>query len=420
MPLVLLLVWNACRETYSISSKDVLYHTILVRGQVQDQNDEAENQGPSDLAAELDDMMGMFTEEVTLPPLPTHFSHLTVGESLLDAASSSDSSPSLIVHGDALVHGSLTADSWHLSDERAKSNITPANHDALGIIQSLEVYHYYLKHSVIGRRMIGVLAQQVRPFYPDAVETDQTTGLLRVSSSSLHYLMLQAIQQLSKQFQDFRDETNGRLGLVMLWAASWVQSAKSEVHDLVSRLTASSRPPNVASPPLPADLGISAEAGADSSPQMSGTQHAPSPDVSAVLQPKSTGQHTGQVIHADHASSSQPSSSEVSAPSFEFATEEAMVSHMLAALEEENAGVAGMCRKRIAQLGRPSVWQSFQQAHAEGSCNGAHTAGSMFINLLDKKQHDDKMRYLFSLIKLKAALPILGLHLHCLPVATSN
>jgi len=80
VPLVLLLVWNACRETYSISSKDVLYHTILVRGQVQDQNDEAENQGPSDLAAELDDMMGMFTEEVTLPPLPTHFSHLTVGE----------------------------------------------------------------------------------------------------------------------------------------------------------------------------------------------------------------------------------------------------------------------------------------------------------------------------------------------------
>ena len=96
-----------------------------------------------------------------------------------------------------------------------------------------------------------------------------------------------------------------------------------------------------------------------------------------------------------------------------------MVSHMLA-LEEKNAGIAGMCRQRIAQLGRPSVWQCFQQAHAEGTCNGLHTAGSMFIKLLNKKRHDDEMRYLFSLIKLKAALPILGLHLHYLPVATSS
>ncbi len=37
--------------------------------------------------------------------------------------------------------------------------------------------------------MIGVLAQQVRPLYPDAVETDSATALLRVSSSSLHYLI---------------------------------------------------------------------------------------------------------------------------------------------------------------------------------------------------------------------------------------
>ncbi len=359
----------ACRETYPVSSQGVLYHTILVSGQVEEQNDEAENPGPSGFAAEADDLMNMIMEEDTLPPLPTHFSHLTVG----DGASSSDApSPSLIVYGDALVHRSLTADSWQLSDERAKTNITPANHDALSIIQSLEVYHYYLKHSVSGRRMIGVLAQQVRPLYPDAVETDPTTGMLRVSSSSLHYLMLQAIQQLSKQFQDFRDETNGRLGLVMLWAASWVQSAKSEVHDLVSKLTASSGPPNVTSPLLSADLGTSA----DTSPHTSGTQHDSSPDVPMVVQPKSTDQHTGQVIHADLASSSQPGSTQVSAPSFEFATEEAMISHMLAALKEENAGVAGMCRRRTVQLGRPSVWQCFQQAQAERSCNGGPTAGS--------------------------------------------
>ncbi len=268
--------------------------------------------------------------------------------------------------------------------------------------------------------MIGVLAQQVRPLYPDAVETDPTTGMLRVSSSSLNYLMLQAIQQLSKQFEAFRSKANGRLGLVMLWAANWVQSAKSEAHDLVSRLTASSRPPNVTSPSLSADLGISAEVGADTITHTSGIQHGPSPDVRVVVQPKSTDQHTGQVIHEDHASSSQPSSTQVSAPSFEFATEEAMVSHMIAALEEDNAGIPEMCRRRIAQLGRHSVWQSFQQAQAERSCNGGPTAGSRFVKLLNKKRHDDKMRYLFSLIKLKAALPILGLHLHCLPAATSS
>lgn len=413
---VLLPVLNACRETYPISSKGVLYHTILVRGQVEDQNDEAENTGPSDFAAEADDVMRMIMEEDTLPPLPTHFSQLTVG----DNASSSDSSPSLVVHGDALVLGSLTANSWQLSDERAKTNITPANHDALGIIQSLEVYHYYLKHSVSGRRMIGVLAQQVRPLYPDAVETDPTTGLLRVSSSSLNYLMVQALQQLSKQFEDFRDETNGRLGLVMLWAVSWVQSAKSEARELVSRTTASSSPPNVTNPSLSADLGISAEAGADTTTPTSGIQHGPSPDVCVVVQPKSTGQHTGQVIHADHASSSEPGSTQVSAPSFEFESEEAMISHMIAALGEDNAGVPGMCKHRIAQLGRPSVWQSFQQAQAERSCNGGPTAGSRFIRLLDKKRHDGKMRYLFSLIKNKAALPFLGVHLHLLPAVTPS
>ncbi len=224
----------------------------------------------------------------------------------------------------------------------------------------------------------------------------------------LFYLMLQAIQQLGKEFQEFRDETNGRLGLMMLWAAYWVQSAKSEVHDLVSKLTAT--PPNVTSFSLSADQGISAEAGADTSPHTAGTQHVPSPVVPVVVQPKSTSQHTGQVIHADHASSSQPSSTQVSAPSF--ATEEDMGSHMLAALQEENASVAGLCRQRIAQLGRPSVWQSFQQAQAERSCNGGPTAGSMFIKLLHKKQHDDKIRSLFSSIQLKDALPILGLHLH--------
>ena len=396
----------------------MLYHTILVRGQLEDQHDEAEHAGPSDFAAEADDVIGMIMEEDALPPLPTHVSHLTVGDG---ASTSDDSSPSLVVHGDAVVLGSLTANSWQLSDERAKTDITLANHDALSIIQSLEVYHYYLKHSVSGRRMIGVHAQQVRPLYSDAVETDPTTGLLRVTSSSLNYLMLQAIQQLSKQFHDFRDKANGRLGLAMLWAAYWVQSAKSEAHDLVSRLTATSKPPHVTSPSLSADHGISAEIGVDTSPHTSSTQHDLSPDVPVVVQPKSTDQHTGQVLHADHASSSQPNSAQVSAPSFEiFATEEAMVSHMLAALEEDNDGIAGMCMQRIAHLGRPPVWQYFQQAHAEGSCSGGPTAGSRFVKLLDKKRHDDKMRHLFSLIKLKAALPILGLHLHCLPAATSS
>ena len=163
--------------------------------------------------------------------LPGHFSQLSVG----DEQSSSGLSPSLTVHGNAHIFGPLTADRiCVLSDERAKTNITLADDDALSILKQLEIYHYNLMRSASGRRHIGVLAQQVRPVYPDAVETDSDTGLERVDVTSLAYLTIQALQQLISQHQAFKDETNGRLGWVLLLAASWIQSAESAGQALIS------------------------------------------------------------------------------------------------------------------------------------------------------------------------------------------
>lgn len=348
---------------------------------------------PDDFA---DDVLATILQEATQPSfLPGHFSQLSVG----DAQSSSGLSPSLTVHGNAQIFGTLTADRiLQLSDERAKTGITLADHDALSIVKQLKIYHYNLMHSASGRRHIGMLAQQVRSVYPDAVETDSDTGLERVDVTSLAYLTIQALQQLSSQHQAFKDETNGRLGWVLLLTASWIQSAKSATQALISSQcdpTDTTQSPEVALP-IEQDRHANADADAsvpaDARSQSEDVRHASScHDESKAPEAIDHHHHTDQLNHASHACTS--SSAEVSGSPPNFESDEEMIDYMLAALQSNDptGTVFELCRCRIMQFGRQAVWQCYQQAEEE-ACAGSVSARSTFFKLLKQRKHEGKMR----------------------------
>ena len=143
-----------------------------------------------------------------------HFPYLSVGDAGLDT-----SPKVLTVQGSATVSGDVTTTSLHqTSDQRAKCNILPANDCALSIIQQIQIYQYNLKRNPTGQKQLGVLAHQVRHLFPDAVKTDDSSGLEQVNSHSMMYLAIKAIQQLSSQLSVHRAYTNGRLGLSLLAA----------------------------------------------------------------------------------------------------------------------------------------------------------------------------------------------------------
>jgi len=165
---------------------------------------------------------------------PTHFPYLSVGDARLDT-----SPKDVTVQGSATVSGDVTTTSLHqTSDQRAKCNILPANHCALSIIQQIQIYQYNLKQNPSGQKQLGVLAHEVCHLFPDAVKTDDSSGMEQVSSHSMLYLAIKAIQQLSCQLSVHRACTNGRLGLSLLAAGGMSeQSAFADASSLGQRST---------------------------------------------------------------------------------------------------------------------------------------------------------------------------------------
>jgi hypothetical protein len=98
----------------------------------------------------------------------------------------------LDVWGNIAVSGATV----HTSDRRLKENITPIT-DALNKILTLKGYNYYWKDkSLSERRQIGVIAQEVKKVFPEAVYQNSKTGYYSVNYEGLIPPLIESTKEL--------------------------------------------------------------------------------------------------------------------------------------------------------------------------------------------------------------------------------
>eukprot|EP01119_Soliformovum_irregulare_P000613 TRINITY_DN10435_c0_g1_i1.p1 TRINITY_DN10435_c0_g1~~TRINITY_DN10435_c0_g1_i1.p1 ORF type:complete len:573 (-),score=106.68 TRINITY_DN10435_c0_g1_i1:68-1786(-) len=108
------------------------------------------------------------------------------------------------LEGDLDVEGTVRARAFHqLSDIRLKCNIDDIA-DAMGIITKLQAKSYYWRRGdaeIGGRRVIGMIAQEVQRVLPEVVYEDPHTGLLSVSYVEILPVLVEAYKQFLAQYK---------------------------------------------------------------------------------------------------------------------------------------------------------------------------------------------------------------------------
>ena len=110
------------------------------------------------------------------------------------------STPFVILgNGNATLVGTLTQN----SDARLKRNITPVRNSLQKLIQ-LNGYNYYWKSDNSDHNMqSGVIAQEVKKFFPELVEENEQ-GILSVNYSGLIPIMIESIKEQQKQIDELK------------------------------------------------------------------------------------------------------------------------------------------------------------------------------------------------------------------------
>ena len=88
------------------------------------------------------------------------------------------------------------------SDERLKENIKP--YEPTASVLDLSVKEFNYKDSKV--KSVGVIAQEVKELFPDAVSADEKTGYLSVDDRSLMYMLMAEVKKL----RDRVNELEGR------------------------------------------------------------------------------------------------------------------------------------------------------------------------------------------------------------------
>ena len=96
---------------------------------------------------------------------------------------------------------------WSISDRGLKENIEPLT-EVLDKITSLDTYQYSFKHDGGGRKYVGVMAQQVKSVFPEAVH--ELDGRIGVAYGQLAVVALQAI----KEQQQLITELEGQIAAI--------------------------------------------------------------------------------------------------------------------------------------------------------------------------------------------------------------
>lgn len=90
------------------------------------------------------------------------------------------------------------------SDERLKSNIVPANRDALAALRAVELYAFDREHPLGGDPRhfeIGFIAQQLRKVIPEAVHELDGGAMLSLDLLPLTAYLARAVQQLDERLE---------------------------------------------------------------------------------------------------------------------------------------------------------------------------------------------------------------------------
>ncbi len=92
---------------------------------------------------------------------------------------------------------------YYRSDESLKTNIRPIN-NSLDKISSLSGIYFNWKNS--GEQSIGILAQEVEKFFPEAVAIDKETGIKSVDYAKLTAPLIESIKAQQKQIEELKLE----------------------------------------------------------------------------------------------------------------------------------------------------------------------------------------------------------------------
>jgi len=115
------------------------------------------------------------------------------------------------------VNGVVRATAFiQFSDIRLKANIQDLT-DAVNIVSKLQGKTYTWKkndqfdNQKGGKRVIGLIAQEVQKVAPEVVHEDPETGLLAVSYSELVPILIEAFKQLMHTYQEDKEEVHGHM-----------------------------------------------------------------------------------------------------------------------------------------------------------------------------------------------------------------
>ena len=101
------------------------------------------------------------------------------------------------------------------SDLRLKTNVSDIL-DAVNIISQLEGKTYQWKNealndSIGGKKVIGLIAQQVQKVLPEVVHTDPDTGILSVSYVEIVPILIEAFKQHLVDYKNDKVEVQSQI-----------------------------------------------------------------------------------------------------------------------------------------------------------------------------------------------------------------
>lgn len=121
-----------------------------------------------------------------------------------------------IVPGSLRVNGVVQAKAFlQFSDIRLKTDFADIV-DAIDILSQIEGKSFVWKNEELntltgGKRVIGLIAQQVQKVVPEVVKEDPVTGYLAVSYAELIPIVIEAFKQHMRQYQSDKQEVNKQI-----------------------------------------------------------------------------------------------------------------------------------------------------------------------------------------------------------------
>lgn len=154
-------------------------------------------------------------------PNPSQLSNVTASITAATAGNGSSpidvNGPVHVIPGSLEVRGFVKAKAFlQFSDLRLKTNIADIV-DAIQIVTSLQGKTYQWKADNVGdqqpggKRVVGLIAQEVQKVLPEVVHTDPETGLLTVSYAEILPILIEAFKELLKDSKEHKEEVQSEI-----------------------------------------------------------------------------------------------------------------------------------------------------------------------------------------------------------------